>query len=288
MPSSLPELPGIFQSLAPILDNYGYLAVGGLLFLEDFGVPVPGETIMIAAAIYAGAGRLNVVLVALVAFCAAVIGDNLGFVIGRFGGRALVDRWGRYVLLTAERLDRAQEFFERRGASIIVVARFIEGLRQANGIIAGISEMHWRRFLAFNALGAALWVGVWVTVGAVAGSHITAVYHAFTSAGLYGLVALVLLGLGFLALRHRRRAAARHALSPTPDAPTPRPRVGTSAMDSTEGGQGEPAVGTGPLVGSETAAHPPEERAVGNGRSLETSSGEREALEDRRGRRDGA
>jgi len=90
-------LPGIFGALAPVLDNYGYLAVGGLLFLEDFGVPAPGETILIAAAVYAGAGQLNIVAVVLIGFVAAVAGDNVGFAIGRFGGRALVLRFGRYV-----------------------------------------------------------------------------------------------------------------------------------------------------------------------------------------------
>ena len=81
------------------------------------------------------------------------------------GGRRLVDRWGKYVFLTPERLDKAEEFFDRQGAKIITIARFIEGLRQANGIIAGITKMHWLRFIAYNALGAALWVGTWVSIG---------------------------------------------------------------------------------------------------------------------------
>ena len=106
-----------------------------------------------------GTGRLSIVLVVLLGFLAAVIGDNIGFAIGRFGGRRLVERFGRYILLTPERLDKATGFFERRGAGIIIVARFVEGLRQANGIIAGTTGMHWARFLAFNAVGAALWVG---------------------------------------------------------------------------------------------------------------------------------
>src|SRR5258708_11848757 len=135
--------------------------------IEDFGVPVPGETILIAGAIYAGAGRLNVVAVGVVGFVAAVIGDNIGFAIGHFGGRALALRWGRYVFLTEERLNKAEFFFHRHGGKVIVIARFVEGLRQANGIMAGIVGMHWRRFLAFNALGAALWVATGVPRGAL-------------------------------------------------------------------------------------------------------------------------
>lgn len=92
---SASPLPGFLAHLEPVLLHYGYLAVGGFVLLEDFGVPVPGETILIAAAVYAGAGRLSVVGVGLIAFLAAVIGDNLGYVIGHFGGRALVLRYGR-------------------------------------------------------------------------------------------------------------------------------------------------------------------------------------------------
>ncbi len=181
--------------------------------LEDFGVPVPGETILIAAAVYAGAGRLNVVVVGVVGFLAAVAGDNIGFAIGHFGGRALALRFGRYVFLTSERLDKAESFFERHGGKVIVVARFIEGLRQANGIVAGITGMHWRRFLAFNALGAALWAGVWVSAGYLAGPHITAIYAQVTRYSLYALIALGVLVAAFIArhLLRRRRASARPA-----------------------------------------------------------------------------
>jgi membrane protein DedA with SNARE-associated domain len=148
-----------------------------LVFIEDFGVPVPGETILILSAVYSATGRLNVFLVALLGFCGAVLGDNLGFAIGHFGGRALVERYGRYIFLTPPRIVRATEFFERHGGKIIVAARFIEGLRQANGIIAGTTGMRWEKFLLFNMLGAALWVAVWVSVGYFSGSHIDTIYN---------------------------------------------------------------------------------------------------------------
>src|SRR6516165_10542846 len=105
-----PALPGFLNSLAGPLDHFGYWAVLLLVTLEDFGIPVPGETVLIAASVYAGAGRLNVVAVGVVAFAAAVAGDNIGFAIGHYGGRALVLRWGRYVRLTEERLDKAEAF----------------------------------------------------------------------------------------------------------------------------------------------------------------------------------
>lgn len=208
--SSAPQLPGIFGTLAPVLDHYGYLAVAGFVFLEDFGIPVPGETILIAAAVYAGAGRLNVVLVGILAVVAAALGDNVGYAIGRFGGRRLVLRWGRYVFLTEERLSKAEHWFDRHGGKVVTIARFVEGLRQANGIVAGISGMHWLKFIGFNLLGAVLWVGVWVTVGYVSGSHIDAVYSVISRIFLYvvAAAALAVVVRLFFYLRKRRRAAA--------------------------------------------------------------------------------
>ena len=203
-----PHLPGFLAYLAPVLDSYGYLAVGGLVTLEDFGIPVPGETILVAASVYAGAGRLSIVAVGVVAVLAAIIGDNIGYAIGRFGGRALVLRFGRFVLLTEERLARAEGFFARYGGPIVVIARFIEGLRQLNGIIAGIAEMPWPRFVVFNAIGAALWVGVWTSVGYLAGDHIQVIYAAVTRYSLYALIALVVVvaawAIRFLVRRRRR------------------------------------------------------------------------------------
>lgn len=198
------QLPGVFHSLEPTLNHYGYLAVAGFV-LEDFGFPVPGETILILGAVYAGTGRLNVVAVGAVGLLAAVVGDNIGFVIGHFGGRPLVDRFGRFVLLTPERVDKATGFFSRHGGKIIVVARFIPGLRQANGIIAGISEMHWARFVAFNALGAALWVSVWTALGYLSGNHIDTIYPIAARYSTYLAIAVSVLVLAYLGRRLWRR-----------------------------------------------------------------------------------
>jgi membrane protein DedA with SNARE-associated domain len=208
------HLPGVLHALEPTLDRFGYLAVVGLVLVEDFGVPVPGETILILAAVYAGTGRLNVFLVALLGFCGAVLGDNLGFAIGHFGGRALVERYGRYIFLTPARLDRATDFFEHHGGKIIVAARFIEGLRQANGIIAGTTGMRWERFLIFNMLGAALWVGVWVSVGYFSGSHIDTIYNDAARYSTYlaiaaGLFIAAVIARQVMRVRNARRARSR-------------------------------------------------------------------------------
>ena len=201
-------LPGIFATLAPLLDHYGYLAVAGLLFLENLGAPVvPGETMLIAGSIYAGAGKLNIVAVGVIAVIASIAGSGGGYAIGRFGGRALVLRYGRYVLLTSERLDRAERFFTRRGAVVVTLARFFEILRQANGIIGGITEMGWLRFLSYSSAGAVLWVGVWASVGYLAGDHITAIYRDVTRYSMYALIAVVVIVIALVArhLMHRRR-----------------------------------------------------------------------------------
>lgn len=229
--SSAPPLPGFLNALSGTLQHFGLWAIGLLITLEDFGVPVPGETILIAGAIFAGAGRINVVALGVVAFFAAVTGDNIGFAIGHFGGRALALRFGKYVFLTEERLDKAERFFDRRGSIVITFARFVEGLRQANGIIAGITGMHWLRFVIFNAIGAALWVGTWITVGYFAGNNITTVYHYITLYSYYVLAGLVVLIVGYIVWRRRRRRrrAAASAAGQTDEAPE-----GSSASEAAE------------------------------------------------------
>src|SRR5690242_18220052 len=130
-----------------MLEQYGYLAIVALVFVESFGVPAPGQTIIIVGAAYASRGHLNVAVVAVCAFVAAVAGDSVGYLIGRYGGHALVLRFGRYIRLTKERFVRVERFMGRHGPKIVTIARFIDGLRQFNGVVAGTVELPWRRFL---------------------------------------------------------------------------------------------------------------------------------------------
>ena len=246
-----PALPGFLNSLSGPLTHYGLWAIALLVLIEDFGIPVPGETVLIAGAIYAGSGRLNVVAVGVVGFVAAVIGDNIGYLIGRFGGRALVLRWGRYVFITPQRLEHAESFFEHHGGKIITIARFIEGLRQANGLIAGITHMHWLKFAAYNALGAALWVGTWVSVGYFAGQHITTIYNDITSYSLYAAIAAVVLIAALVLLRLRRRrkksAAALLALPAEDKQPVPaEDKQPARAQDEQAGPAGHESAPAGP------------------------------------------
>jgi membrane protein DedA with SNARE-associated domain len=211
------DLTGALADLTGILQRYGYVAIVVLVLVESFGVPAPGQTAIIIGAALAGRGHLNIVVVAVAAFLAAVIGDSIGFGIGLTGGHRLIVRFGKYVHITPERLARAERFMSRHGAKVITIARFIDGLRQINGILAGAAEFPWRRFLLFNAIGAAAWVGVWATAGYVASDHLTKVEHLLGKYEWYALVAVVALILGYIAWRMVRRRRAKPAGQPDPD-----------------------------------------------------------------------
>lgn len=208
----MPSLPGPLAHLAPLLDNYGYPAVGLLVFLDNCGIPVPGQTILILAAVYAGTGQMSIAGVVAVALTAAVLGNSLGYLIGRTGGSAFVHRWGRYVGLTPARVKRAEGFFARNGVKVVTVARFVDGLRQTNGIIAGTTGMAWRRFLPANIAGAALWVGFWAGLGYALGDNIGPLYEQVVRYQVYLLVAAGVLAavLAVRALLRRRGRRPRH------------------------------------------------------------------------------
>lgn len=198
------NLPSFIHALAPIVNQYGYLAVGGFILLEDFGIPVPGETVLITSAIFSVIGHLNIFLVILIATIGAIIGDNIGFAIGDFGGRKLIEKYGKYIFITPTKLTKLENFFNKRGGVIVIVARFIEGLRQANGIIAGISEMSWLRFVVYNSIGAILWVNTWALIGYFAADHINTLlkYQTyFTFIIIIGLILFIL----YKVINHWRR-----------------------------------------------------------------------------------
>jgi len=173
---------------------------------------------MIAGAIFAGTGRagLNVVVVGVVAVAASIVGAEIGYLIGRFAGRELILRYGRWVFVRAHHLDRAEATVSRYGGIVVVIARYIVGLREANGIIAGVTQMRWLTFAWFNVLGACAWVATWVSVGYLAGDAIGTIYRNINRFGLYALLVLAVLLAGYIIRRVVRR---RHrALSVTTEA----------------------------------------------------------------------
>lgn len=202
-----------------LVEHYGLLFLFGIIALESAGAWVPGETALVTAAVLASQGHLEIEFVILVAAFAAILGDNIGYWIGARGGRRVVHRFGRYIFLTPERLHRAEKFFARRGNRIVLAARFIDGLRQFNGVIAGISAMPWRTFLLYNAIGAALWVGWWTTISYVLGTHLVEILEHTQKYKWWALVgiALCVALYAILHVRHVRKRRAREAAESTPE-----------------------------------------------------------------------
>jgi membrane protein DedA with SNARE-associated domain len=198
---SMQQVPLVIQQATPFINHFGYLAVFLLLLLESVGLPLPGESTLIAAAFLAALGKLNILIVGVVAVAGASTGSSIGFVIGAYPGRPFLEKYGKYVLLTKKRLDETEKYFNRRGAVIVVVARFIEGLRQLNGLVAGISEMKFKKFIKYNVLGAVIWVALWSSVGYFSGNHI----QAFINYQLYFSIAgaiFIIFAILFLSYKH--------------------------------------------------------------------------------------
>jgi membrane protein DedA with SNARE-associated domain len=205
------QLPGFLGAVQGPLDHYGIWAIGLLLLLENIGLPVvPGELAMIAGAVYAGSGELNIVAVGVTSLIASFAGSAIGYLIGRLGGRALVTRYGRYVLIKEHHLGRAERTVDRYGWFIIVLARFIIGLRELSGIIAGTARMNPVVFGISSAVGAVAWVATWVSLGYLAGGHIATIYADLTRYAVYAALAAVVVAVAWGAyhLRKRRRARA--------------------------------------------------------------------------------
>jgi len=145
-------------TIAHLIHAYGLVVVAGIIGLECVGLPVPGETVLILAAIFAGTMHdLNIVEVILTAAIAAIVGQSVGYVIGREFGYWLLLRYGGYVGITESRIKLGQYLFLRHGGKIIVVGRFVPVLRALAGILAGANRMPWRQFLLANTAGAFAW-----------------------------------------------------------------------------------------------------------------------------------
>jgi membrane protein DedA with SNARE-associated domain len=149
------------EQIEPYLRTYGALALFVILYFESFGVPLPGESALVASAALAARGDLSIEAVLAAAFFAAVLGDSTGFLIGHVGGQPLLRRVGPRLGLTPERYDKFSALFHRNAFYLVASARFVVVLRQLNGVLSGALGMHWLHFVAANAVGAALWVAVW-------------------------------------------------------------------------------------------------------------------------------
>jgi membrane-associated protein len=162
----------IFELLHDFFISYGYWALALTLLLENAGVPLPGETMLLFASFLAfGHDELDVVPIIVVGTTACTLGDNLGYWIGNRGGRPLLHRYQRVFRLSDDRIRRGEELFERFGPATVFFARFVFGMRVLAGPLAGVLRMPWRRFVLFNFLGAAVWVSAISCIGYLFGQH---------------------------------------------------------------------------------------------------------------------
>ncbi len=195
------------------LENWGYVAVFALSFISAMGLPVGAELAVIYGGVLASGQiphephHLNLVVVIISAVAAEVLGSLAGYLIGFYGGRPLVDRFGRYVLLTHRDLDRAEAWFGRHGEPLVLFGRFIPLLRSFVSFAAGLGEMALGKFVAFTVIGCAVWCTALVSLGFALGSTYNHVLKAFSDAG-YLLAALAVITVVALFV-HRFRVLRR-------------------------------------------------------------------------------
>jgi membrane protein DedA with SNARE-associated domain len=197
----------LFGALREVFQQYGYWAIAGMLLVENAGVPAPGEATLLFASVLASyEHQLRLPLIMVVAIAASVLGDNVGYAVGYFGGRPLLDKYLHLLHINREKARKGERFFVEHGALAIFGARFIDGLRIVAGPLAGALGMPWRRFLLFNFLGAAAWVTATVTIGSLFGKNLDRALRVMGGANL----AIALMAFFVLAYwwwrRHRSRS----------------------------------------------------------------------------------
>ncbi|HLX83885.1 MAG TPA: DedA family protein [Terriglobales bacterium] len=198
----------IFHYFRTFVADYGYWAVAVALLCENAGLPVPGESTLLFASFLAySEHQLHLGWIIVVGTLAATLGDNLGYALGHYGGRPLLDRYVNLFRISPAALKRGEDLFARYGAEAVFFARFVFGMRVIAGPLAGVLRMHWRRFAFFNFLGASLWVTVIAGAGYLFGQHwrtLMRVMQRFNIALLVVAVVVIVL----LWLRHQRETEA--------------------------------------------------------------------------------
>jgi membrane-associated protein len=198
----LREDPRIVLALLKINAHVAYVGVFALVATESSGVPVPGETALIAAGVLASHGQVHIELVIALAAVAAILGDNVGYAIGRTGGRRLLERPGFLEHHRRRVLEEGEPFFKRHGPKAVFLGRWVAGLRIAAAWLAGINRMPWRRFLFWNALGGIAWA---TSVGLLAYYLGPPAEKIFRTVGIAGVALAAVVVLAFVFWRRLRR-----------------------------------------------------------------------------------
>jgi membrane protein DedA with SNARE-associated domain len=189
------------SELTHLLTTYGYIAVLVFVSIESIGIPFPGETMLLIAAIYAGTTHhLFIHLIILAAATGAILGDNIGFLVGREGGYRLLRRYGRYIRLNERKVKLGFYLFRKHGGKVVFFGRFVAILRTLAAFLAGTNRMRWPRFLLFNALGGIVWATVYGLGGYFVGDNI----HRLTGpVSIITIVLATLIIIAFLIFLHR-------------------------------------------------------------------------------------
>jgi membrane protein DedA with SNARE-associated domain len=198
----------ISSALREFVATYGYWGIALALLCENAGIPVPGESALLLASFLAySEHRLHLGWIIVVATCAATLGDNLGYALGHYGGRPLLDRYQNFFRIPASALKRGEDLFARYGAATIFFARFIFGMRVFAGPLAGVLRMRWRVFTLFNFLGAAVWVTCIACAGYLFGQHWRTLMRFMQRFNIAVLIAAAVVVL-FFWWRYRRRTSS--------------------------------------------------------------------------------
>ncbi len=184
------------EQILSLIGQYGFLVVFLGVMLESVGIPFPGETILLAAGFLVHQGILSPVETIAFGILGSLVGNQLGYWVGRRGGRPFILRWGRYVGVTPERLKGAEWFFARHGGKAVFLSRFFPWLRAFAALVAGISGMHWRTFLFYNVLAGIVWATASVSIGYLFGGSLNLIEEWIGSASIL-VVVLLMLALAF-------------------------------------------------------------------------------------------
>lgn len=198
----------ILASLTDMAQNVGYPLMFLLIMAESSGLPLPGETALITAAVLASQGRLQIELVIPLAALAAIVGDNIGYLIGRKGGRWLLERPGPFHAQRQKTLSSGEVFFDKHGPKAVFLGRFVLGLRIWAAWLAGATRMAWRSFVFWNACGGIVWATAVGLIGYFLGH---AAGNAIQTFGLFGLAGVLVAAIGVVVAhrRHVRRTEVR-------------------------------------------------------------------------------
>jgi membrane protein DedA with SNARE-associated domain len=193
----------IINAIVDVIGKAGYPGIFFFMMLEACCMPIPSEAILPTAgflASAAGHNELSLPLAMLSAFAGALCGSTISYCVGRFGGRPLVLRFGRYIFLTPKRLAFTEGWFRRHGTKAVLVCRWISGMRAIISVPAGLCHMPYPRFLLYTALGS----GAWVVVGTLFGFFVGKEWQKLSAVGHYLLIALIVVIAGFFVVHHFR------------------------------------------------------------------------------------